>query len=436
MKHCVKRLVAAIVAGGAIAVASAQPVPVSMELVQEFPVGVGPEMIQFSRGPYLGGSPAILTFAAGDQLWIGEVSDAKIFHIHDKRIFNTVPYPMGKGSRRIAATFFLTFLEDALFVDNVTILRYNVTRNPLLVGPPSDYMQPTANSRLFAIRDYVFFYDSNKSVRAIDNRGNMLSKGATVALLQQWLTKTWYPDESSREVHANLVDSGMYIIVDRLFYPFTGAHMLEYFQVIGATIDSDLQQELRGGDFSLAPDGVAMCGDIYFPSTAGEYVVSQKGEILAVIKSSAVYPRYSDRLYSTPSGRNDVSGLLQAVHWNGDLYTLYAIKDSVARIHKAVKTWGNDLISMARQGVESGGELSTQRRIEEFSNAELRLLRNALFALHGYAFISWDLSCYFGGFDWYTPDLKVRSDSNILTADQKRLFELVATVEKQRTIAP
>ena len=38
------------------------------------------------------------------------------------------------------------------------------------------------------------------------------------------------------------------------------------------------------------------------------------------------------------------------------------------------------------------------------SDAELRLLRNAIFARHGYRFRSPELQAHFGGFDWYSPN--------------------------------
>lgn len=45
----------------------------------------------------------------------------------------------------------------------------------------------------------------------------------------------------------------------------------------------------------------------------------------------------------------------------------------------------------------------THSDISGYSNADLRLLRNAIYAMHNYDFISEDLQDYFGNFDGYRP---------------------------------
>lgn len=50
----------------------------------------------------------------------------------------------------------------------------------------------------------------------------------------------------------------------------------------------------------------------------------------------------------------------------------------------------------------SGSKLS-QEDLEGLTRLELRILRNAVFAMHGYRFKSADLQDYFGRFSWYIP---------------------------------
>lgn len=45
----------------------------------------------------------------------------------------------------------------------------------------------------------------------------------------------------------------------------------------------------------------------------------------------------------------------------------------------------------------------TAGQIEDLPPRKLRILRNAIFAIHGYKFRSDDLTEYFSRFDWYTP---------------------------------
>lgn len=46
----------------------------------------------------------------------------------------------------------------------------------------------------------------------------------------------------------------------------------------------------------------------------------------------------------------------------------------------------------------------TSDEIHDLSPYRLRLLRNAIFAMHNYSFKSADLRDYFGRFNWYSPD--------------------------------
>ena len=48
----------------------------------------------------------------------------------------------------------------------------------------------------------------------------------------------------------------------------------------------------------------------------------------------------------------------------------------------------------------------SSREFSGYSKAELRILRNAIFAAHGYMFKSDDLRAYFAEFDWYNPAYK------------------------------
>ena len=405
-----------------------------MELVSEFPIGVGQDEIQYSVGPYEGESPAVLSFCAGGLLWIGEVRDAKLFDIKKKAIVQTVPYPEEDYSRRIRVGIHHSFDYDSLIVSNVHMLRYKVTRDPLVIGAPLDYGGPEVGAGPYLARSYVLFYGSDGLVYGIDPKGLLLSNSSTVTLLRDWLRTTWYPAEADRVFHASMIDTGKYIIVDGSYYPASGQQMLEYFTAEGVRLDADLRDSLKSADYSTPPDGMSLNGDVYMALKAGVYVISQRGATEAIIDDNSINPRIADPRYNHGSARNDVGPILKAIHPNGDLYTLYAIKDNVARMHRALKTWGNDLIGMARSGVATGNETSMREQLQGFSSIELRLLRNALFALHGYAFQSWDLATYFGGYDWYTPDPEVKNDSSILTTEQKRLFDIVVGIENQRVV--
>ena len=407
---------------------------VSLELLSEIQIGGEWNQMEFANSSFTGVSPSGYASIDGRTLWIGGINDAKAFDIGKREIVQTVPYPTDP-TRQIGHGLYHVFLENALFVDNGVMSLCRLSRNPLHLEPPKTFIMPRTGSRPYAIKDYVFFYTSDGFISAIDSKGTLLTNKEATEIIQGWLKVTWYASAMERDQHAKMISTGRYIIADATFYPASGRHLFEYFTAKGSVLPPELYTLLQNSG-SSAPDGVSTFGDIYLPRKTGIYVVSQSGNLEAIIEDNSINPVVSDSFYSQPENRYDVGALLHAVNANGDVYTLYAIKGRVAQIHRATKAWGNDLIGMARKGVTYEGEVEMGQRIAGLSSVELRILRNTVFALHGYIFKSWDLSCFFKGYDWYMPDPEKRSDLSFLTAEQRRLFDLVVAVEKQRTVAP
>lgn len=82
-------------------------------------------------------------------------------------------------------------------------------------------------------------------------------------------------------------------------------------------------------------------------------------------------------------------------------------------------------IGMARSGMPPENDDAYEyylRNIEKMDADETRLLRNAVFALHGYKFRSVDLLEYFYQFNWYIPYIE-NSASIDLNEDQQRLID-------------
>lgn len=68
--------------------------------------------------------------------------------------------------------------------------------------------------------------------------------------------------------------------------------------------------------------------------------------------------------------------------------------------------------------------------ISGLTAADLRLIRNEIFARHGYIFTSKDLTAYFSKFDWYEPAIKAdKIDDKLNQIDQFNI-ELIKSIEK------
>lgn len=65
-----------------------------------------------------------------------------------------------------------------------------------------------------------------------------------------------------------------------------------------------------------------------------------------------------------------------------------------------------------------------------FNKEDLRILRNYVYAQHGYTFKSKDLQNYFSQFEWYLPDPTLILDKILLTDNEKKFIDEI--IEKER----
>ncbi len=70
-----------------------------------------------------------------------------------------------------------------------------------------------------------------------------------------------------------------------------------------------------------------------------------------------------------------------------------------------------------------------KKLISHFDAPELRILRNLLFAMHGYSFKSADLNRLFTRFDWYKPEFSDSSQIKFSEAEQE-ILEYIMELEK------
>jgi hypothetical protein len=70
----------------------------------------------------------------------------------------------------------------------------------------------------------------------------------------------------------------------------------------------------------------------------------------------------------------------------------------------------------------------------DFSNSDLRILRNTIYAMHGYIFKSKDLQEHFQKFAWYKGTKK--NVDNELSENEKRIIRIIVATEKANPSAP
>ncbi len=76
------------------------------------------------------------------------------------------------------------------------------------------------------------------------------------------------------------------------------------------------------------------------------------------------------------------------------------------------------VVSIGNMGIEA-----------DYTKEELRLLRNTVYAQHGYCFKNADLMAYFSQFAWYMPNPNVKMEKIELTEKEKEFIEKILEKE-------
>jgi len=119
------------------------------------------------------------------------------------------------------------------------------------------------------------------------------------------------------------------------------------------------------------------------------------------------------------------------VGYGGNIY-YYIAGEEYTEVFRIRRTWGNpDMYAMAINGYteDNYGEY-VKNTLATMSKAELRLLRNTIFALYGVHFKSEDLSTHFEKEVWYTDEGKTSGEVE-LPAHRQKLVEMIQELERK-----
>ena len=138
--------------------------------------------------------------------------------------------------------------------------------------------------------------------------------------------------------------------------------------------------------------------------------------------------------YSNILSNNDVKNTFFIsslyVGFGGNIY-YYIAGEEYTEVFRIRRTWGDpDFYAMAINGYtdDEYGKYVNEV-LPKMSKADLRLLRNTIFALYGVHFKSADLSKYFDKQVWYTDEGKTSADVT-LPEHRQKLVEMIQKLEK------
>ena len=384
----------------------------------------------FSAGPYDGRAPRDITFIDGRSLFIAQVRNGIIFDIYQKKAVASLEFPRPDNDATFKNGYFFTFAENSFVSRKIapTLSQYDGANYVV-----SNFQTKDEAKLLFTkpyyLQEMYFFYGRDEKLIGLTTEGQLVSTQEVIAKQLEWQRNTWYPSAKKRDKHKRLIETGKYLIVDGIFYPSNLMQAGDYFIYMGINWNiNPLLNQGRSEMSTRSSSGVAVNGDIYIPLEKSMNVYNQEGEQLVSIDT-----KDKEQWYKVPEDKKETVGaMLYAVHPNGDLYALQSMQYDSNYFYRTLKTWGTDLVKMAREGVTSGNLEATKKVVQNLSNQELKLLRNTFFALQGYVFTTWELKNYFLGYEWYQPNPTVTSNTSGFTSEQKKLFDLVVMEESRR----
>lgn len=270
--------------------------------------------------------------------------------------------------------------------------------------------------------DYVsFFVNAVGALGAADTSGKVYTSQEALTVL-----KAIDPEKFERSrKRANELGleaqflSGKALVWGETYYN-TPRQLKEYWQKI-VYPDTSLQilYDSQGNGYMASLDSKS--GDIWIVSSEASYLAQI--EVTQYSKILSTYERGQIFTHSTYVG------------FGGNIY-FYVAGEDFTELFRIRRTWGKpDFYAMAVNGyTDDGYGKYVKEVLSGLSKEELRLLRNHLFALYGYAFQSKDLAGYFDKQVWYLPKAEATTGGieSALPAERRALLDLVKMEESKR----
>ena len=271
----------------------------------------------------------------------------------------------------------------------------------------------------------VYYVDTNGYPGAVDTTGRIYSSEEAMAYLKEYDPEKYRQSEkraAELELYNDFIRNRVLIWGKRYYKPIEGGSLYQY----------DNQGNRYGCNFfwwgnykndwgtfcEVGTESTSnlFCFDIneerfIFDTTLNNYstILGSKGDY------QETRPEYSTSLY---------------VGFGGNIY-YYIAGEEYTEVFRIRRTWGEpDFYAMAINGyTEDDYGKYVNEVLPKLSKADLRLLRNTIFALYGVHFKSADLSKHFDKQVWYTDEGKTSADVT-LPEHRQKLVEMIQKLEK------
>ena len=276
---------------------------------------------------------------------------------------------------------------------------------------------------------YIIYYVNEEGIPgAVDTTGRVYSNTEAMKYLQEY-DKDKFEGSRKRAQELGLLkqfDSAAVLVWEKTYY--STVKILEKFwgKCPYVNYSNPIQYDEQGNGYQSYFDG--NWGSIISSAdTDGQrfFCLENVNEYSDILKGKSEY-------YIEHQGEaepfNDFSASMY-VGFGGNIY-YYIAGEGYTEVFRIRRTWGApDFYAMAVNGwTDDGYGRYADELLSKLSKADLRLLRNTVYALYGYHFNSRDLASRFDKEVWYT-DKGLAMDHIQLPEHRQRLVEKIQALE-------
>ena len=312
---------------------------------------------------------------------------------------------------------------------------------PMLNGKYLPYIKTASGISFILKKDngyIVYFVDKQVLPGAVDTEGKIYTNKEAIAYLKQYDSKKY--DESllrAEELGLKKAFENAEVLVWGKRYYSTFDKMEKVLGKSGLILYGPIQYDMQGNAYQIEFDwwgnykndwgnfcdeGTEDNSDFVCEDVNGNRIV-----LLSNLNNySKILGRYGDYQEERPE-----YSTCYYVGFGGNIY-YYIAGEAYTEVFRIRRTWGEpDFYAMAINGYtnDNYGKY-VEKVLPTLSKADLRLLRNTIFALYGVHFKSADLSAYFDKQVWYTDEGKTSGEIT-LPAHRQKLVDMIQQLEKR-----
>lgn len=268
----------------------------------------------------------------------------------------------------------------------------------------------------------VYYVDKSGYPGAVDTLGRIYSSEEAMEYLKEYDPEK-YNQSKKRASELDLYNDfirNRVLIWGQTYYS-TAENLKKFWKpekYVYPNLENAIQYDSQGNGYMKAFEPSNNYSDITIVSSNGKWLidpikVQSFSKILDVEKP---FFDYSSCMY---------------VGFGGNIY-YYIAGEEYTEVFRIRRTWGDpDFYAMAINGyTEDDYGKYVNEVLPKLSKADLRLLRNTIFALYGVHFKSADLSKYFDKQVWYTDEGKTSADVT-LPEHRQKLVEMILELERK-----